>query len=162
MPKTIPLTRGMEAIVDSKYYPALTAMGKWQYNPKGYAQKRVRRNGRWTTLQMHQAVCELAGIQIAQHIDHRDLDGLNNRRRNLRPATIAQNRQNVRRRSHNRSGFKGVSWKATNRNWVAQIRLDGKPKHLGSFDSPIDAARIYDRAAKRLYGRFARLNFPRR
>jgi CTP:phosphocholine cytidylyltransferase-like protein len=55
--------------------------------------------------------------------------------------------------------YKGVHKKSEKRNWTAQIGLNGKIFHLGSFIREIDAAKAYDRKAKELFGKFARLNF---
>jgi hypothetical protein len=48
------------------------------------------------------------------------------------------------------SKFKGVSWNSGYRKWKAQIKIDGKQKYLGSFDSEEAAARKYDEAAASL------------
>ena len=91
-------------------------------------------------------------------IDHADCDGLNNRRRNLRFADHSQNGQNTRRPSTNTSGFKGVCWHKRIRKWQAQIKLNGKKKHLDYFDTVEEAAAAYDKAAIELFGEFARPN----
>jgi hypothetical protein len=44
--------------------------------------------------------------------------------------------------------------------WAAAIRCNNKTYHLGYFDDEVDAARAYDRAAKKYHRRFAALNFP--
>jgi hypothetical protein len=95
-----------------------------------------------------------------KRIDHRNGDVLDNRRKNLRRATHSQNMCNRKRHSDNKSGFKGV---VSSRNrWVAYIQYKGIHKNLGSFGNPIDAAKAYDEAAKKIHGRFARTNFPMR
>lgn len=92
-------------------------------------------------------------------VDHRDGDGLNNTRVNLRPATARQNSRNRRPLTGRTSVYKGVylhrpGW------YRALIGLNGRQKHLGCFRDETDAARAYDAAAKELYGEYARLNFP--
>jgi hypothetical protein len=99
-------------------------------------------------------------------IDHRDGNGLNCQRHNLRVATRRQNRQNRTRKSPGcTSRFIGVIW-SENR-WRASIRagdvgLDGRSKRisLGGYVTEEDAARAYDAAATRYFGEFASLNFP--
>ena len=88
----------------------------------------------------------------------RDCDGLNNRRSNLRLATPSQNMQNSRIPSNNSSGFKGAFWHKRERKWQAQIKLNGKKKHLDYFDTVEEAAAAYDKAAIELFGEFARPN----
>lgn len=92
--------------------------------------------------------------------DHRDRNGLNNQRANLRAATTAQNSRNTGLRANNSSGFKGVH--ATRGRWRAVLRVDGRRHHLGYFATAEAAGRAYDAAAVDLCGEFAWLNFPER
>lgn len=91
-----------------------------------------------------------------KNIDHIDRDPLNNRRSNLREATTKQNIWNSKYKSHNKCGFKGV-YKSKNR-WAARICKDGVRKFLGSFETPEEAAVVYNDVASKLYGEFAYLN----
>lgn len=92
-------------------------------------------------------------------VDHRDGNGLNNRRKNLRPASESQNGANARKTTEPRSSiYKGVTRK--NGKWHARIRKTGKLLDLGGFQIEKEAAKAYDRAALYYFGDFARLNFP--
>jgi len=93
-------------------------------------------------------------------VDHRSRDVRDNRRRNLRPATSAQNARNRSIGSTNKSGFKGVSLRKDRGTWLAAIGFEGRVLKLGTFAAAEDAARAYDAAALRLFGEFAVLNFP--
>jgi hypothetical protein len=93
----------------------------------------------------------------SEEVDHENGDGLDNRRKNLRRATHAQNMMNALSRRGS-SRFKGVFW-SVNR-WQAAIRDDYRKVYLGQFKIEEDAARAYDDAARRIHGAFARLNFP--
>jgi hypothetical protein len=81
---------------------------------------------------------EILGGPLAE-TNHRDHDGLNNRRENLRPCTRGQNQSNS--RSCSASGFRGV-WKKRKR-WAAKIKINGvRQYHLGTFDTPIHRKKL--------------------
>ncbi len=92
-------------------------------------------------------------------VDHKDGNGLNCQRHNLRPATSSQNLQNKRKERGGSSRFKGVSRLSNTQKWQVHIRLKGKSTYLGSFTSEIEAAKAYDTAAKINFGEFALVNF---
>jgi len=92
-------------------------------------------------------------------IDHRDRNRKNNAFYNLRPATRKDNAGNSGLLPHNTSGFRGVSKNSHSGKWHAQIKLKGKQTYLGRFDTPEEAARCYDRAAKQHFGEFATTNY---
>lgn len=91
----------------------------------------------------------------AAEVDHRDNDRLNNRWKNLRQATHAQNVRNTKRRRSSRSGFKGVYWTAQKQCWTAVLTVNGRRKHLGFFDAPREAHDAYVAAANHHFGEFA-------
>jgi AP2 domain len=96
----------------------------------------------------------------AIQIDHRDGDGLNNRRANMPLATVSGNQANQKKGDRGKSRYKGVSRRRDRKHWRAQIRVRGKNIERGSFRTERAAARAYDRLARRHFVRFARLNFP--
>lgn len=102
----------------------------------------------------HRVVSKARRGQIVDHIDR---NGLNNRKRNLRFASIQQNTANKPKR-RGTSRFKGVAHR--HRKWSAQITISRRTHFLGSFDNEIDAAKAYDAAAVEAFGEFAALNFP--
>ena len=159
MTREIPLSRGYVAIVDDEDYERVMAAGPWHLKARKqwvYAQHNVRRpEGGWRTEMLH---IFLTGLP---RVDHINGNGLDNTRANLRGANASQNAANARRRRDSTSGFKGVHRnKARGLPWRAQIHTNGKKHHLGLFESPEVAARAYDAAAIKLFGEFARLNFP--
>ena len=95
-----------------------------------------------------------------QEVDHRNGNGLDNRKNNLRFCTRSQNMMNQKRRKGT-SEFKGVYWHKRIKKWLAQITVNYKRTHLGYFDSEIKAGKAYDTKAVELFGKFARLNFPK-
>jgi HNH endonuclease/AP2 domain len=152
----IPLTRGYVALVDDDDAPAVLAAGKWYAKTdrrSTYARRTTRReDGTRTVLSLHTF---LTGWS---YVDHRNGDGLDNRRQNLRPATNEENGRNRRLHRNNRSGFRGVAW--VRGRWQARISHEGRMRYLGRYPDPVSAARAYDEAARELRGEFARLNFP--
>jgi hypothetical protein len=103
-------------------------------------------------IRMHVLILGLKGV------DHKDGNGLNNQRNNLRQATKTQNMRNRGKTVANTSGFKGV--KKNGLNWMAYIKLDGKQICLGTYRDIKEAACAYDVAALKHFGDFANLNFP--
>lgn len=93
-------------------------------------------------------------------IDHVNGDKADNRLANLRLATDAENKRNVGMRSHNTSGFKGVTWDKANRRWLAHATLGGKGYHLGRHDTKEAAAEAYRAFAKKHHGQFYRETNP--
>ena len=97
-------------------------------------------------------------ILFGTKCDHKDGDPGNNRRSNLRPCTDKQNSWNTKVHKDNRSGYKGI-YKKRNR-YCARICKDGKSEIIGYADTAEEAAHLYDKRAKELFGEWARLNFP--
>ena len=106
---------------------------------------------------MHRVI---AGTPDGMETDHRDGDTLNNLPDNLRNCTNIQNQCNRGKQANNKSGFKGVTWYKRSKIWRVQIKVYGKVIHLGYYLIPEQAARAYDKAAKKYFGEFAKLNYP--
>lgn len=160
--KRVPLTKGKFAIVDDEDYERVMTL-KWHacMDPKNgvwYA-KHTRLIGKkkWQTIQMHKFVLKESG---RHHIDHRNRDGLDNQKSNLRSCKSASmNVANCTARAHT-SPYKGVDFNsvAQGKKWRAQIAINGKKVFLGRFDTPEKAAFAYDSSAAHFFGQFARTN----
>lgn len=166
--KTIPLSKGYEAIVDDEDYERLSVF-KWQAlivpgQNLVYAQRTVWSGGIHRSRSMHRDVLQV--VASKQHIDHIDSDGLNNQKVNLRICTAAQNAHNRRKQRSYRglptaSQYKGVrSINDPNRKarWQAIIQYDGKRIKIGNFLTEREAAHAYNLKALQLFGEFAKPN----
>lgn len=121
----IPLSNGGIALVDDQD----AGLARWSWrNVGGYA----RRNGSSLgTIWMHRVVMGFARYDGRQ-VEHRDGNGLNNQRSNLRESTQAENLENVPARGGS-SGYRGISWHKGARKWQAQVRHHGRIHYLGLF-----------------------------
>lgn len=154
--KEILLTQGKVAIVDDEDYEWLNQW-KWQlrkHGPTGSTKKLYAGRTKHGILMHRIIVNALANLEV----DHRDGNGLNNQKYNLRICTHEQNMWN-RRPVGGISQYIGVTWHIQRHKWQTRIRINGKQTHLGLFANELEAARAYDEAARRLHGQFARLNF---
>jgi AP2 domain len=153
----IPLTQGLAATVDATDLPL--AEGRlWYAQRIGkliYACSNSKGRGpgkRGKLIYLHRVIL---GEDVAK-IDHRDGNGLNCTRNNLRPATHQQNVQNRGAPSNNRSGHPGVCWDKAVSRWKAYVRTDGKQQHLGYFDAKEEAVAARVEAARKAHGEFYR------
>lgn len=105
---------------------------------------------------MHRVILNAKPDQI---IDHKNGNGLDNRRENLRFCNAHQNQGNRKFTLNSPVPFKGVSWKKEKSKFLAKISNNNKAIFLGYFDCPFKAARAYDAKAKEIFGEFAKLNF---
>lgn len=140
-------------LVSDVDYPILREH-KWRISTDNASGKPyVRTDVDRTTVYMHRMIVK---CPAAFRVDHRDNDGLNNQRPNLRVASHDQNNRN--REGWSLSGYKGVS--LDGRRYRARVTFSGVVKTLGRFDTALEAAMAYDEAAHELFGEFAGFNFP--
>lgn len=160
--KLIPLTRGYQAMVDDEDYERVmmrrwtTCEGKYTVYALHHFNSKATGRG---CISLHRFVMNAPG-EIT--VDHKDRNGLNCQKYNLRLATRTQQAAN--RVLPRTFKYKGVYnyQRVTKRNnrWQAMIRIDGKLLHLGMFATDVEAAIAYDKAAKEAWGKFAVVNFP--
>lgn len=154
----IPLTQGKWALVDAVDFFWLSQW-KWTASKlRGNRWIAVRKEEGKPVIQMHHVICPTDKL-----VDHANCDGLDNRRLNLRPATYSQNGANSKRKGKQAHGYKGIYLDSTprrKRRWVASIKVNYRTQYLGRFSTSEEAARVYDAAARKHFGAFARCNFP--
>lgn len=131
---------------DIKAYAAIDAADaewvnqrRWGLSDQGYAYRGVCIDGKRTHLKLHR---EILGLTRGDGMDgdHIDRDRLNCRRGNLRIVPRGKNQQNLNSRVGATSTHRGVCWDATRGKWLAQVKVDGRQKHIGRFDSEAEAA----------------------
>jgi len=159
--RRIRLTQGKYAIVDPQDYFRLNIY-KWYavrgghtfYAVRGIWVKQLRQSMR---LFMQNCIIRKPNGYIIDHINH---NGLDNRKKNLRIATQAQNARNARYPKKNCSSkYRGVWFNRQTKKWRASIVFNRKRKQIGYFKDEIQAAKAYDKAAMKYFGEYAILNF---
>lgn len=149
---SIPLTKGLHAIVNDGDAKRLSHW-KWSAS-KGsrtwYATRSEKKNGKNVGISMHRF---LMGEPDGLEVDHRNGNGLDNRRRNLRILTHALNGANrtAANKNNRTSGVVGVSWDAKNKKWFAYINRKGRMHFLGRFTRKLEAMIVRKAAVRDLF-----------
>lgn len=151
--KKIPLTQGQFAIVDDEDFERLSRF-KWHAKKddtlgKFYAQ---RKNGSGHESMQHEILGSPPNPGLS--IDHRNLDTLDNQKKNIRWATNQQQCRN--RRGWSKTGYKGVS--IDHGRFRVQMGGNKNRINVGTFGTLEEAVKAYDETALRVYGEFALLN----
>lgn len=152
----IALAKGKTAIIDAGDVP-LVAPYRWAARKgKGtwYVMARMRDpDGRVWALPLHRLLLNPPDGLV---VDHINTDGLDNRRANLRLATVAQNNLNSRVRKDCVSGLKGAFFDSRQNRYYSRIKTDEGAKWLGYFNTAEEAAEAYAKASVRYHGEFGR------
>jgi hypothetical protein len=123
----------------------------------------LQSNGSYKKIRMHRLVMKLDDNKPNEKkivVDHKDHNGLNNQKLNLRICSLQENQKNTSKKKGSHSKYLGVIKEGGRCGFAARIKLtNGIRKRLGYFKDEIDAARAYDAAAKIHHGEFANLNF---
>jgi len=158
--KEIPLSQGRVALVDDEDYEELIKYNWHAYRHRNtyYAIRNVELYpGARTTVKMHRQIMRALPGEI---IDHKNGNGLDCCRNNLRIASSSQNSANKRIKAGSKSQYKGVSWHKQHGKWYACICRNYKQIFIGLFKDELEAAKAYDRKAIELFGEYAKTNFP--
>lgn len=155
----IVLTRGYTTVIDDadwkilQGYKWVALVGKNKKN--NYAVSYYTDDaGKYRSILMHRLLLDAKRNQM---VDHHDLDGLNNRRLNLRLCTQAKRSGNRRKNKNSKLPFKGIEYRAgLSKPWRARARCNGKRHNSEYFATAEEAHEAYKRLAKQLHGEFAR------
>lgn len=151
--KKIKLTKGYETKVDDEDYPLLSKY-KWKAYVAKSGQVYAFCSGAGQLGPMHRFLIKAKKGEV---VDHKDRDGLNNRKNNLRIGTRVDNVHNS-TKSRGQSKYRGV-YLQTNRpdsqRWLSQITYNKKTYYLGRFATQEKAKEAYDNKRKELAGEFA-------
>jgi hypothetical protein len=158
--KTIKLLskfHGKVAKIDDSDYELISSFHWSFHKTKNGEYARTWRNegGKNKFYLMHRIIlCPPRGVQV----DHQNMNGLDNRRSNLRLCNHSENMCNRRPRKDSTSKIKGVGFVKRINRWQVRIQKDNKRIYLGIFLSRKKAVETYNNVAQKLHGQFARLN----
>lgn len=155
--KLIPSTKGQVIKVCDCHYDKIKHW-KWSANPRGrkkiqYAFMRMQKiDGRYRTIQLHRFIMDCPEGMVVDHING---DTTDNRCKNLRICTQAQNALNNHgAKEGSVSGHRGVYWHKAAQKWCAEVVYEGRKYYLGLFKNKLDAAGAYKKKAAELHKEF--------
>ena len=150
----VPLTQDQFAIIDFEDIEKVNKynwFAMWSEKPQTYYARGIINN---KAILLHRFILDVTDPKIK--VDHRDHNGLENRRFNIRECTNQQNSMNRCSNKNSSSKFKGVTKQI--HKWKAQIKYNNKQIYLGLYNDEKIAAQAYNEIAHVLFGEFARLN----
>lgn len=152
--REIELSLGFKAFVDDEDYDRVSRYRWYVFTTGNSVYASTMMNKR--RVMMHRFILEITDSKI--HIDHKDHNGLNNQRVNLRECSAAENKRHSKIRCDSKNKYKGVSFDKDKKKWRAQIFYDNKRYRGPRFKTQEEAALDYNRLAKLHHGEFAFLN----
>lgn len=163
--KEINLSQGKVAFVDDEDFDYINQW-KWCTQKHGHTFYAIRSVYHpKSTIRMHRQILNITGTR--QIADHKNRNGLDNRKQNIRICTFENNSQNKKKRLDATSIYKGVNLRrkrGRKDKWECRITVSKKDIYLGYFpftrEGEINAAKRYDEFAQKYFGEYAKLNFP--
>lgn len=156
--KLIALSKGKFVKVDDEDFEYLDQW-KWYCSKSGYAVRTVNKlTGPNKTTHMHRVVNKTKKGRDTLHLDD---DTLNNQRHNLRSGTRGENLHMAGSNRNTKSKYKGVTWHKGVGKWQVQMQASYVTRYIGMFEDEDEAARAYDRAARKYFRGSYFLNFTK-
>jgi len=132
----------------------------------GSKPKVVTRNRRYATTKIkgqhfcvHKLIYMYHHGEMPDQLDHININSLDNRIENLRPASSEQNMSNRTLFKNNKSGYKGVCWHKQHEKWGVTIGVNGLFKHIGYFENLELAGLVSIEARDKYHGKYASLAY---
>lgn len=157
MVKIISLTKGRVAFVDDDDFDYL-CKESWHCTGlpnRQYVSCSRRDDDAKKTIYMHRLIMN---APVGMDVDHINGNRFDNRKANLRVCTRSNNLMNRGKGEGLSSIYKGVCFCINTGRWRAIIRVNGKSKCLGRYDTEEQVAIAYNKAAADYFGEFSRLN----
>jgi hypothetical protein len=142
------------ALIDEADYERAKRF-RWSFSSRsgklggiGYAMRKTGGRKNTTLIYLHRY---LFGLEKGDPrcVDHINRNTLDCRRANLRLVSFAENVQNQNLRG-GASLYRGVSRGPRGEGWRARVKLNGRERHLGVFDTEMEAAEIAAKYRRRL------------
>jgi DnaJ domain/AP2 domain len=152
-----PLSCGLFALIDDEDSELVLPFKWWRLvedNGRVYARGRIPFGEYRVNVLMHRWLLQ---PKPGQRVDHRNHDGLDNQRANIRVCTASQNAANMRKKA-SYSQFKGVKRTRNGKRWSARVSCNYKQHYLGTYTDEMAAAAAYDIGARHFHGEFATSN----
>lgn len=124
-----------------KNYTWFLSKGKKQYAISFFTENGVQKN-----LFMHRLIMDCPDDKVVDHINITET--LDNRKSNLRVVTQLQNMQNCIKSKYEQTG---IHYREDKNKWTATIGVNGKLKHIGSYDSYEEAVLARKEAEKKYW-----------
>ena len=152
-------TKGEQFLVDlddfekvNKYY--------WGKDNDGYFVHGFKINGKNKKIRLHRFIMNCPDNMVVDHI-HGKESRFDNRKENLRLATVSENGMNRDLGKNNTSGVTGVTWHKQLKKWIVRIQVAGKRISLGTFDNLDNAIAVRKQAEEKYFGEWSYDNSQR-
>lgn len=151
--------KGKEILLDKEDIDKYSKFKWYIANSLKYVYRNNWTNGKNKLILLHKEIMNSPSFPV----DHINRNTLDNRKKNLRICSNAQNCQNRKRDlKYKTSKYHGVYKRKDRKYWLSSIRVNGKLITIGQFNLEKDAAKAYDKFSRKYFGEFGIINFPQK